>query len=70
MPSDSILCLTFQNPTEHVVDGVVVAALVSGPVSHLRVCPCDLPEVATRELRRSVLLRVHSNRRQHDRASH
>ena len=37
------------------------------PVFHL-LCPCDLPELVTRELRRSVLLLVLWNRREHDRA--
>ncbi|CAP79258.1 hypothetical protein PCH_Pc09g00110 [Penicillium rubens Wisconsin 54-1255] len=38
------------------------------PIFHLRVNPRGLSEVATREMRRSVLLRLHLNRREHDRA--
>ena len=38
------------------------------PIFHLRVNPCGLSEVATREMRRSVLLGLHLNHREHDRA--
>ncbi|CAG8117306.1 unnamed protein product [Penicillium nalgiovense] len=38
------------------------------PIFHLRVNSRGLSEVATREMRRSVLLRLHLNRREHDRA--
>jgi hypothetical protein len=38
------------------------------PIFHLWVNPRGLSEVATREMRRSVLLRLHLNRREHDRA--
>ena len=38
------------------------------PAFHLRGCPCDLPEGATRNQHRSILLKLHSNRCEGDRS--
>ena len=65
-PSDPILCLTFQNLIDNVVAGMFLRRF--RPVFYLRVSPRSLSEVAIRQLHRSVLLRLHSNRRESDRA--